>query len=151
LTCPVTPLYQVGSPGAFFTNLELGIIKIRSRLEKLREEFNGTNLTIWEYLDHHRNNPFDRCFAMFDTMVIRADGGVFPCCYTANPAYDSFLLGNIVQSDFLALRNEQSRLRLFESLDPKHACPVCSKKDYYINERIRRIVRDDASGSTRTE
>jgi radical SAM protein with 4Fe4S-binding SPASM domain len=140
LTCPVTPLYQLESRGAFVNQLELGMNNIRSVLNDWIHKFDGTNLTIREYLGHHTGNSFDHCFAMFDAMVIRADGGVSPCCYTANRAYDTFLLGNIAQSDFPTLRKSKSRLRFFESLDPKHACPICSKKDYEINERGQNIV-----------
>jgi radical SAM protein with 4Fe4S-binding SPASM domain len=140
LTCPVTPLYQLRSPAAFVHQIEAGMNTVRSVLDAARHEFDGTNLTIVEYLVHHESNPFDKCFAMFDTMVVRSDGGVAPCCYTANRAYDELLLGNITQSDFSSLLNSTSRLRLFESLDPKLACPVCSKKDYEINERSRRIL-----------
>jgi radical SAM protein with 4Fe4S-binding SPASM domain len=140
LTCPVTPLHQLESPNAFVSQLKLGVSKTQSALGAWRAEFDGTNLTIWEYFDHHRSNPFDQCFAMFDTMVVRADGGVFPCCYTANPTYDAFVLGNIAESNYTTLRNNHSRLKLFESLDPKRGCPVCSKKDHQINERSQHIV-----------
>ena len=90
---------------------------------------------VWR-LSGRRDFPVDYCRALFQHCVIRADGKVFPCCYTALPEYTpSHCMGDIRKDSFDDLTNPH-RLSAFASrLVPSSICPHCSREDYRRNMR----------------
>jgi radical SAM protein with 4Fe4S-binding SPASM domain len=132
LTMPVVPQQYVGNT-THIIKMRAWISDAIERLEKTKiDRFQKLNIKF--AMNTFVRNKFNHCYAMLDSIVIRCDGLVVPCCYTANKRYD-FSYGDINNQSYeQILSNRRAQFQVLSKKGPKHVCPPCSKKDYEINE-----------------
>ncbi len=85
---------------------------------ELDEEVFGT------FRDPFDDQDKDSCDLLVNTVTVRADGGVVPCCFDVN---SRMVMGNILDDDLDTIWNNGSFRKLRGSIARKDYAPLCSE------------------------
>lgn len=129
ITMPVIPVTLIDD--CEFIDNYIACYRNADELLQYAKNITRTNskINIIRSTNSYLNNSFRKCYAMFDGLIIRYDGSVFPCCYTTNKS--KYALGKIPDDNIQKLLVERNNM--FYTLQPSKECPLCSRKDYLIN------------------
>lgn len=74
------------------------------------------------YLDPNDTAVINYCDHVYNTVTVRSNGDVVPCCYDLTSEY---VMGNVLESDLASIWNNEKSVDIRKSIDQKKFMPLC--------------------------